>query len=242
MAKILALEQLSKSYGALRVTEEVTLDLAEGEAVGIVGPNGAGKTTLFNLIAGTVRPTAGRIHFQGEDISSTSVQRRCRKGIARSFQVPQPFSGMTVYENVLTAAIFGGGLKAGDAATLALEVLRQTELANKADRIAGALPLLDRKRLELSRALATSPKLLLLDEIAGGLTDQECTALIELIRRINRERGVTILWIEHVVHALLAVVLRLIVLDTGRVVMDGEPHAVMGSELVRTLYTGGAAS
>ncbi len=236
--QLVSLQGLSKSYGALRVTDDVTLSIAEGEAVGIVGPNGAGKTTLFNLITGTVRPSRGQILWRGAEITARTAPWRCRAGIARSFQVPQPFSGMTVFENVLTAAIFGGGLSPRAARARVAEVLEATELAARAGDLAGALPLLSRKRLELSRALATDPRLLLLDEIAGGLTDAECGALIALIRRINREHGVTVVWIEHVVHALMAVVGRLVVLDQGRVVMDGAPAEVMGSELVRKLYTG----
>lgn len=235
---LIKLDSLSKSYGVMRVTDAVTLHIHEGEAVGIVGPNGAGKTTLFNLITGTVQPSEGSIHWRGADITAMPAPQRCKGGIARSFQVPQPFGGMTVYENVLTAAIFGGGLTPDAARTRALDVLEASELSDRAGKVAGSLPLLDRKRLELSRALATDPKLLLLDEIAGGLTDPECVALVALIRKINRDHGVTVIWIEHVVHALMAVVNRLVVLDQGRIVMDGEPHAVMGSDLVRKLYTG----
>ncbi|QYZ69589.1 ABC transporter ATP-binding protein [Neotabrizicola shimadae] len=238
MQGLVELVGLSRSYGALKVTDNVTLGIPRGEALGIVGPNGAGKTTLFNLITGTVAPSSGRVIWRGQDITALSAASRCRAGIARSFQVPQPFAGMTVYENVLTAAIFGAGLTARAARARTRDVLEATELADRASRLAGALPLLDRKRMELSRALATNPDLLLLDEIAGGLTDQECTALIALIRSINRDHGVTVVWIEHVVHALLAVVTRLVVLDQGRVVMDGDPHTVMASDLVRRLYTG----
>ena len=240
MAELLRLQSLSKSYGGLAVTRDVTLGVDDGEAVGIIGPNGAGKTTLFNLITGTVAPQLGAIRFLGEDISRRSAAERCRLGIARSFQVPQPFGGMTVYENVFAAGLFGARLTRAEAARRAMTILRDTELDAKATRVAGELTLLDRKRLELARALATGPKLLLLDEIAGGLTDHECVALIALVKSINRERGVTIVWIEHVVHALLAVVNRLIVLDAGQLVMDGEPRAVFESEEVVRLYTGGA--
>ena len=240
MTEILALEAVSKSYGAVAVARDVSLRIAEGEAVGIIGPNGAGKTTLFNLITGTVAPQTGAIRFRGADVSASSAAERCRLGVARSFQVPQPFGGMTVYENVFTAGLFGARLSKREAGAQALAILRDTELAAKADKLADEMPLLDRKRLELARALAAKPSLLLLDEIAGGLTDSECKALVALILRINREQGVTIVWIEHVVHALMAVVNRLVVLDAGRVVMDGEPKAVFASDEVVRLYTGAA--
>ena len=234
---MLDLAGLSRNFGALKVTDEVSLSIPQGQAVGIIGPNGAGKSTLFSLITGTLMPDAGQVGFAGKDITSRNAAWRSRHGIARSFQVPQPFSGMTVFENLLTAASFGGGLSGRAAAERALSVLDQTHLAHRADTLAGDLTLLDRKRVELARALATNPRLLLLDEIAGGLTDAECAQLIEIIRQIHAG-GVTIVWIEHIVHALLAVVSRLVVLDTGRVVADGEPHGVISSPAVVALYTG----
>jgi branched-chain amino acid transport system ATP-binding protein len=237
MSVLLELSGLSRSFGALKVTDDVTLSVARGEAVGIIGPNGAGKSTLFSLITGTLMPDAGRVALAGQDVSRRPAAWRSRHGVARSFQVPQPFGGMTVYENLLAAASFGGGLKGDAARQRAMAVLEQTHLLHRADRLAGDLTLLDRKRVELARALATGPALLLLDEIAGGLTDAECAQLIEIIRSIHAG-GITIIWIEHIVHALLAVVDRLVVLDTGRLVADGEPHAVIASPQVMALYTG----
>jgi branched-chain amino acid transport system ATP-binding protein len=164
-------------------------------------------------------------------------ERRCRLGIARSFQIPQPFSGMTVFENLVVAAAFGGGRRESDVYQDCAEMLKQCALLEKANRPAGALTLLDRKRLELARALATRPRVLLLDEVAGGLTEHECGSLIALIKQV-RERGVAIVWIEHVVHALLATVDRLLVLHGGRFIAEGEPHKVIQQPIVREIYMG----
>src|SRR5450756_1074219 len=180
MAPLLALENISKRFGAVVVADSVNLALAEGEALGIIGPNGAGKTTLFGIAAGTVAPDAGRILFAGEDITRLPPERRCRKGIARSFQVPQPFSGMTVFENVVVAAAFAGGVREASVYDACADLLDRCGLADKANKRAGGLTLLDRKRLELARALATKPRVLLLDEVAGGLSEHECNALVEL--------------------------------------------------------------
>lgn len=234
---ILELTDLTKRYGALMVTDAVSLSLGAGEALGIIGPNGAGKTTLFNLIAGTVRPNAGRVIFNERDITNLPARDRCRLGIGRSFQVPHPFAGMTTYENVLIGAAYGRGASERDSEARVIEVLESTGLLPKANVLAGSLTLLDRKRLEMARALATDPKLLLLDEIAGGLTEPECNELVEAIR-VVRARGVTIVWIEHVVHALLAVVDRIAVIDFGRKIAEGEPNAVMASPAVAEIYMG----
>jgi branched-chain amino acid transport system ATP-binding protein len=234
---ILAVQNLRKNYGALRVTDDVSLTLEAGEALGIIGPNGAGKTTLFNLIAGTVRANSGHVLFNGEDITPLPARKRCWMGIARSFQIPHPFKGMTTYENVLIGAAFGGPMREAAASKRAVEVLELLGLAAKANTPAGSLTLLERKRLEMARALASNPKLLLLDEIAGGLTEPECIQLIEAIRTI-RARGVTIVWIEHVVHALLAVVDRIAVLDFGKKIAEGDPRQVMASPQVAEIYMG----
>lgn len=229
---ILSLEGLVKRYGALLVTDHVSLTLEPGEALGVLGPNGAGKTTLFNLIAGTVAPSDGRVIFNGRDITALPARARCRLGVSRSFQVPHPFLGMTTFENVLVGAAFGRGLSEKQATARALDVLELTGLIRKANALGGALTLLERKRLELARALATQPTLLLLDEIAGGLTEAECHELIATIRTV-RAQGVSIIWIEHVVNALLAVVDRIAVLDFGRKIAEGEPAAIMASSTLR---------
>lgn len=234
---LLALHAVSKSYGAVKVTDAISLAVEEGETLGILGPNGAGKTTLFNLVSGDVRVDAGRIEYEGRDVTRLAPHERCRAGIGRSYQVPQPFGAMTVFENLVTAACFGGGQREREAWRTAHEVLEETGLAPHANRAAGGLTLLDRKRLELARALATRPRLLLLDEIAGGLTEHEARQLVAELRRI-RARGVTMVWIEHVVHALLSIADRLFVIDFGRKLAEGRPQEVMNDAGVRRVYMG----
>ncbi len=234
---LIAVENVSKSYGSLRVTEDLSFAMEKGEALGIIGPNGAGKTTLFNLVTGNVRPDAGRVHFAGRDVTGLSASVRCHMGIGRSYQIPHPFGGMTVFENVLVGATFGAGHAEKDGTPLAIRALERTGLLAKANKLAGSLPLLDRKRLELARALATEPELLLLDEIAGGLTEHEVHELIESIQAIRAE-GISIIWIEHIVHALMAVVDRLMVINFGRKLMEGDPATVMASPEVKEIYMG----
>jgi branched-chain amino acid transport system ATP-binding protein len=234
---LLALHSVSKSYGALRVTDGISLSVREGETLGILGPNGAGKTTLFNLVSGDVRVDEGRVEYQGRDITRLAPHQRCWAGIGRSYQVPQPFGAMTVFENLVTAACFGGDQREREAWDTAHEVLQETGLLPHANKPAGGLTLLNRKRLELARALATRPRLLLLDEIAGGLTEPEAQQLVGELRRI-KERGVTMVWIEHVVHALLAIADRLFVIDFGRQLAEGAPQVVMNDPQVRRVYMG----
>ena len=234
---LLALHDVSKSYGALKVTDAITLSVEAGCTLGILGPNGAGKTTLFNLISGDVRVDAGRVEYDGRDVTTLAPHQRCRAGIGRSYQVPQPFGAMTVFENLVTAACFGGGEPEHQAWETAVEVLGQTGLAAHANKAAGGLALLDRKRLELARALATRPRLLLLDEIAGGLTEHEAAILVDELRRIKAD-GVTMIWIEHVVHALLSIADRLLVVNFGQKLAEGEPQAVMNDAEVRRVYMG----
>jgi branched-chain amino acid transport system ATP-binding protein len=234
---LLALRSVGKSYGALKVIDDISLSVTEGETLGILGPNGAGKTTLFNLISGDVRCDGGSVHFEGRDITSLRPHQRCRQGIGRSYQVPQPFAHMTVFEHLVTAASFGGGQDEHEAWDTARRILEQTGLMAHANKAAGGLTLLDRKRLELARALATGPKLLLLDEIAGGLTEHEAAQLVAELQRI-KGAGVTMIWIEHVVHALLAIADRLFVLNFGQKLAEGEPHAVMADAEVQRVYMG----
>jgi branched-chain amino acid transport system ATP-binding protein len=234
---LLSLTNVSKSYGAVKVTDDFTLNLAKGEALGIIGPNGAGKTTLFNLITGNVSPDAGTVVFSGRDITGLDAAARCRSGIGRSYQIPHPFAGMTVFENVLVGATFGAGHNEKKASAVAIDALKKTGLLPKANRLAGSLPLLDRKRLELARALATEPTLLLLDEIAGGLTEHEVHELIDCIQDIRSE-GISLIWIEHIVHALLAVVDRIAVINFGQLLVEGDPGKVMASAEVRAVYMG----
>ncbi len=236
-APILALDKVSKRFGAIVIAEAVDLQLAEGEALGIIGPNGAGKTTLFGIISGNIHPDSGRVLYAGGDITHVPPARRCAMGIGRSFQIPQPFGGMSVFENLVVAAAFGGGRRERDAYQACMDILQRCGLADKANRPAASLTLLDRKRLELARALATNPRVLLLDEVAGGLTEHECHALIELIREV-RAGGVSIIWIEHVVHALVASIDRLLVLHNGGFIAAGDPATVLRSPQVAEIYLG----
>ena len=237
---ILRLDNLTRSFGSLKAVDDVELEVAQGEALGIIGPNGAGKSTLFNLITGLLKPDAGTIRFDGRDITHAPPRARCIAGIGRSFQIPHPFENLTVFENLLVAAIHGRRQREAQVVDACGDILERTGLIAFANRRAGTLNLLGRKRLELARALASAPRLLLLDEIAGGLTEAECVELVELIRDI-RQSGVTIVWIEHIVHALLAVVSRLVVLNFGRKIVEGEPRSVMASDEVREIYMGIAA-
>jgi branched-chain amino acid transport system ATP-binding protein len=236
-APLLALEKISKRFGAIVIADRIDLQLARGEALGIIGPNGAGKTTLFGMIGGTIAPDGGRVVYAGNDITALPPAQRCRIGIGRSFQIPQPFSGMSVFENLVVAAAFGCGRRERDAYPSCMAILQRCGLADKANRLAGSLTLLDRKRLELARALASDPAVLLLDEVAGGLTEPECRALVQLIRDI-REGGVSIIWIEHVVHALVASIDRLLVLHNGGFIADGDPQTVIESPRVAEIYLG----
>ncbi|HEX6422863.1 MAG TPA: ABC transporter ATP-binding protein [Acidimicrobiales bacterium] len=235
---VLEVEGVSKSFG-VKVIDDLSVVVGAGEALGIVGPNGAGKTTLLNLVAGDLRPDAGTIRFDGHDVTHQRADRRCRAGLARTAQVPQPFEQMTVFENVLAGAIFGAGfpLRERDAVPLAVAALERTHLLDRANARAGTLALLGRKRLELARALATQPTVLLLDEIAGGLTEGEVHELIDDVKSIHAD-GTTIVWIEHVVHALLAVVDRVMAMSFGRKIAEGEPAAVIASPAVQEVYMG----
>ena len=237
MAPILSLQKISKRFGAVVVADGIDLSLMKGEALGIIGPNGAGKTTLFGIVSGTVAPDSGRVMFAGEDITRMKPEHRCRMGIARSFQIPQPFGGMTVFENLVVAAAFGSGERERDVYTRCARLLERCGLDDKANSRAGSLTLLDRKRLELARALATGPSVLLLDEVAGGLVEHETAALVALVQEV-RETGVSIVWIEHVVHALIAAVDRLVVLHGGALIAEGDPAEMIRRPQVAEIYMG----
>jgi branched-chain amino acid transport system ATP-binding protein len=234
---LLTLSAVSKRFGAIVVADKIDLSVADGEALGIIGANGAGKSSLFNLVTGVLKPDAGTVTLAGRDITKVSLRDRCRLGIGRSFQIPRPFESLTVFENLLAAAEFGGFIRGKEAPDYCASVLEKTALLARANVVAGRLTLLDRKRLELARALATQPKVLLLDEIAGGLTEAEVHELVALVRELNAG-GMTIVWIEHIVHALLSVVGRLVVLEFGRKIAEGEPRTVMAEPQVQRSYLG----
>jgi branched-chain amino acid transport system ATP-binding protein len=236
-APLLSGRGLQKSFGAVRVIHAVDFDVWPGEVLGILGPNGAGKTTLFNLISGDVALDAGELTFQGERLKGEPPFKRCRRGIGRTYQIPRPYGGMTAFENLLVAAMFGGSQTERAANARCAAILEDCGLGAKANHLAGSLTLLDRKRLELARAVASGPRLLLLDEIAGGLTDGESAQLVELVRRIKARR-ITVVWIEHVLNALMAVADRLLVLNFGEKIAEGSPQQVMQNAEVQRVYMG----
>jgi branched-chain amino acid transport system ATP-binding protein len=234
---LVELHDVCKSFGSVAAVRDVSLTLQAGEALGIVGPNGAGKTTVLNLIGGTLKPDSGRVVFDGRDITRLPSHHHCRVGIGRTFQIPRPFGGLTAYENVLVGYTYGASRGRREAEEACVDVLRLVGLAQKANTVAGSLTLLERKRLEIARAVATSPRVLLLDEVAGGLTEPEVNQLVGTIRDL-REQGIALIWIEHVVHALLSVVDRLLALAGGRNLIEGDPHEVMASPKLRDVYLG----
>ena len=236
MAALLEVTGLRKRFGAIVVADDVTFTLDSGHCLGMIGPNGAGKSSVFNLIAGTIPADGGAICFEGRELSRVPAHLRARRGIVRAFQIPQPFPHLTVYENLLAAASFGAGRSGTAAAAAALEVLSTMGLTAKAGTPAGRLPLLDRKRLELAKAVASSAKVLLLDEIAAGLTEPEVEELVALVGSLKTSHA--IIWIEHIPHALRAVADRIMVLHFGKNVLEGPPAEVMTSRLVREIYMG----
>lgn len=234
---LLELKGVSKSFGSLVVADGIDLTVNKGDALGIIGPNGAGKTTLFNLITGGLLPESGEVHFNGQNVTRVPAEKRCFAGIGRSFQVPLPFEGLSVFENLAVGGAFGQGKTIAQVQDQCVEILELTGLINKANTLAGELTLLERKRLEMARALSTGPELLLLDEIAGGLTEMECDDLVATIQQVHAS-GTTIVWIEHIVHALMRVVDRIFVLNFGRKIGEGEPEAIMNSPQVQEIYMG----
>jgi branched-chain amino acid transport system ATP-binding protein len=235
---ILAASGIHKRFNALVVLDGVDFAIRPGEAVGIVGPNGAGKTTLLGVLVGAHEPNSGSVRFRGADVTAVPASERCRMGIVRTHQIPRPFIGMTVFENIFAAASNGGGFQRVEAYDRCIDSLKLCGMIPIANRRAEALGLLDRKRLELARALATNPVVLLLDEIGGGLTDGEASELVETIRELQR-RGIALVWIEHIVHILLQVAERLICMDAGRIIADGIPSTVMADKAVIEAYLGG---
>jgi branched-chain amino acid transport system ATP-binding protein len=234
---LLALREVSKAFGSLQVLDGLTLGVEAREAVGVIGPNGAGKTTALNVMAGRLRPDRGAVLFEDRDITALPAHARCRAGVALTHQIPHPFEAMTVFENVLVGATYGAGRPEREAYGACFAALELSGLDGKANTRAGALTLLERKRLELARALATRPRVLLLDEIAGGLSEPEVVTLVAVIRRIHGE-GVAIIWIEHIVHALRSAVDRLVAISFGRNLREGPPDAVMASPDVQRVYLG----
>jgi branched-chain amino acid transport system ATP-binding protein len=237
MPDILVIDKLTKWFGNLAAVNDLSFNVRQGEILGMMGPNGAGKTTVFNLITGVHPPTAGKVTYQGKDVTHFSASHRCRLGIGRTYQIPRPFENMTVLENLLVGAEYGGQLKGKEARSLCAEILDFTGLTPKKDLFAGKLMLLDRKRLELARGLATKPSLLLIDEVAAGLTEGEVERLLEIVKAIQR-KGVTIIWVEHILMMMNKGVDRLLVISGGQALMCGDPRECMESKEVQEVYLG----
>ncbi|HME43196.1 MAG TPA: ATP-binding cassette domain-containing protein [Syntrophorhabdales bacterium] len=237
MADLLVIDKLTKWFGNLAAVNDLSFNVQQGEILGMMGPNGAGKTTVFNLITGVHAPTAGKVTYQGRDVTHFSASHRCRLGIGRTYQIPRPFENMTVLENLLVGAEYGGQLKGKEARALCTEILDFTGLMPKKDLFAGKLLLLDRKRLELARGLATKPSLLLIDEVAAGLTEGEVERLLEIVKAIQK-KGVTIVWVEHILMMMNKGVDRLLVINAGQSLMCGDPRECMESKEVQEVYLG----
>ncbi|UDY23410.1 ABC transporter ATP-binding protein [Nocardioides sp. Kera G14] len=240
MTPLLRVDGLSKRFGAVVTADGISFEVPSGGALAVLGPNGAGKSTLLSMISGALKADAGTITYDGHDLTHVPAARRSAMGIARTFQVPRPFSGMTVFENVLVAASFGGGQRGHHAYERAASAIETAGMGRHVNEKAGALRLLDRKRLELARALATEPKLILLDEIAGGLSEHELPELIQVLKTLKAE-GVTIVWIEHVVHALNDIADSAICLAGGEIIARGGVAEVMAHPKVVEVYLGAVA-
>lgn len=238
MSAILTVENLGISFGSNHVLKDINFTLGEGEVLGVIGPNGAGKTVMLNILTGILKPTKGTIRFQDKEISHEGVTERCRGGIGRTFQVPRPFEQMTVFENIMVGGVFGAGMSEAEAKKKALEVAKIIKLDNKLELFAGKLGLLDRKRLEIGRALATEPKILLLDEVGGGLTESEVGLIIDLVKTIKKQ-GVSVIWIEHIIRTMLEGTDRVMLVADGVDVITGKPLDVMNSAEVKKVYMGG---
>ena len=236
---LLRLHGVSRAFGGLRAVSNVDLAVQSGEILGLIGPNGAGKTTLFNLITGVFLPTEGRVEFQQQDITKFPPARRCTLGIARTFQLVKPFPHLTVLDNVAVGRIYGRerANSRRQAEAEAAEVLIEVGLADRPDLLAKSLTLVDRKRLELGRALATRPRLLLIDELLAGLNPSEVLVAMELIRRI-RDSGITIIMVEHLVKAVFGLSDRVVVLNAGEKIAEGKPGEVATDERVVDAYLG----
>jgi branched-chain amino acid transport system ATP-binding protein len=237
MPEILTIQNLAKTFGNLTAVDNLTFNVEEGEILGMMGPNGAGKTTVFNLITGVYKPSGGKVIYKGTDVTHCSASHRCRLGIGRTYQIPRPFVDMTVFENLLVGAEYGANLTGRQAYMESTEILEFTGLLPKKDLFAGKLSLLDRKRLELARALATRPDLLLIDEVAAGLTEAEVEQLLHIVKAIQ-QKGVTIIWVEHILMMMNKGVDRLLVINGGKWLICGDPKECMESKEVQEVYLG----
>lgn len=237
MNTILKVENIHVGYGRTKIIPGLSFEVQEGQVLGVIGPNGAGKTTLMNALIGLIIPTEGKIIFDGQDITKIPPDKRCHLGFGRTYQVPRPFEDMTVYENVLVGSSFGDGKSETAARKRCIEALHITNLYEKKDIVAGQLALLDRKRLEIARALGTNPKILLLDEVAAGLTDSEVHDVMDLVEELKKT-GITIIWIEHVIKTMVESTDKLLCMAAGCLLKYGDPLATMNCQEVQDVYLG----
>ena len=237
MGNILEFRNICAGYGRIQILNDLSFEVEEGQVYGVIGPNGSGKSTMFNALLGIIRPTSGAIYFDNIDITRTPPHMRCRMGLGRTFQIPRPFENMSVYENVLVGAVHGTGQSEKKAHYAAIDALKLTGLYDKRELLSGELPLLDRKRLEVARAIGTAPKLLLLDEVAAGLTDAEVKDMMQLVKTL-KDTGYSIIWIEHIIQTMLGSTDRLMCMAEGTCVISGDPEEVIRSNIVQTLYMG----
>ncbi len=237
MPDIMTVNRLNKQFGSLKAVDNLSFDVKEGEILGLMGPNGAGKTTVFNLITGVFKPELGEVMFKGRNVTKDSPAKRCHRGIGRTYQIPRPFNKMTVFENLLVAAVHGGKIKEKPARKKVDEILNLIGMYDQKSRLAGTLPLLNRKSLELGRALATQPSLILLDEIAGGLTEKEAELVLNIVKTVN-EQGITIIWIEHILSMMSEGANRLLLIAEGRQIKSGNPGEVLNSDEILECYLG----
>ena len=237
MSNILTFENVNSGYGRVKILNDLSFEVKEGEILGVIGPNGCGKTTMLNTLAGLIRPLSGKMIYDGRDISRLPPFTRCKLGIGRTFQVPRPFTGMTLLENVLVAAVQGAGMSIHAGKELSEKCLETVGLADRKDEKAGALTLLDHKKLEVARALGTCPKLLLLDEVAAGLTEAETHEVMKLVARL-KQQNLSIVWIEHILDVMRRSTDRLMCMAEGKNVITGTPDEVTESSIVEELYLG----
>ena len=236
-APILSIDRVNKHFGGLVAIQDLSFDVQAGEVMGLMGPNGAGKTTLLNIISGEYRLDSGRVEFKGNDITGLPPHKICHLGIARTYQIPQPFVNLTALQNIAVAAIYGRGLSKSAAEQEAAKILKLVGLLEKKEMKADDLEEISLKRLELARVLATNPTLLLIDELAGGLTEKEIPSVLDLLKEI-REMGISIILIEHVMKVMMKAVDRIIVMDEGMKIAEGTPNQVMENKKVIEAYFG----